>query len=74
MTIPGKPTCVHKWIHSDLCVLHVEVEAVIPDFEPREPLLTPPIVRFLDSLQSLANAGQIDELAKHGTVYVRRTA
>jgi hypothetical protein len=74
MTIPGKRIRVHKWIHSDKCVLHVEVEAVVPDFEPREPLLTPPTVRFLDSLQRLANAGQVEELAKHGDVYVRRTA
>ena len=74
MLIEGKNTRVTKWIHGDLCVVRVEVGAVVPTFDPQEPYLKPPIVRFLDHLQQLANAGQIDELAKHGRVYVRRSA
>lgn len=68
----GKRIQLPQWIHSETCVVRVMVDAVIPDADPSEPCLEPPTVRFLDTLQQLANAGQIDELAKHGDVYVRR--
>ena len=73
-TIPGKPIRVQKWIHGRLCVLNVAVDAILPDFEPREPMLEPPAIRLLDSLQRLADAGDVEELEKHGTVYVRKSA
>ncbi len=31
-------------------------------------------MRYLDRLQALADAGDVDELEKHGDVYVRRSA
>ena len=74
MLIDGKHTRVIKWIHGDLCVLRVEVDAIVPTFDPDEPYLEPTVVKLLDQLQEMANAGQIDELAKHGRVYVRKTA
>ena len=74
MLVEGKPTRVTKWIHGDLCVVQVEVDAIVPDFDPTESYLEPAVVKVLDRLQQLANAGQIDDLEKHGRVYVRKTA
>jgi len=68
MRVPGKRVQVPKWIHGRLCVLHTEVEAVIPDADPSEPCLEPDVLEHLDHLQHLANAGNIEELekARHG--------
>jgi hypothetical protein len=74
MLIEGKKTRVTKWIHGDLCVVRVEVDALLPMFDPSEPYLEPAVVRLLDELQKLANAGRIEELAQYGRVYVRKTA
>ncbi len=74
MVIQGKRIRVPKWIVGDRCAVKVEVEEVIPDFDPSEPCLEPATVKFLDELQRLANEGKLDELAKHGEVYVRRSA
>lgn len=74
MLIDGKHTRLTKWIHGDLCVLRVVVDAIVPTFDPQEPYLEPRVVNFLDHLQQLANGGQIDELMKHGQVYVRKSA
>lgn len=65
---------IPRWIHAGPCVVRVEVEAVIPDDDPSEPCLEPATVRWLDELQKLAEAGDVDELTRHGDVYVRRTA
>jgi hypothetical protein len=70
----GKRTKVTKWIHGLQCVLSTEVEAIRLDNEPDEVYLEPQTVRFLDEMQQLADAGNVQELAKHGTVYVRRSA
>ena len=74
MPVDGKKTRVTKWIHGDLCVARVEVDAILPRFDPSEPYLEPAVVKFLGQLQQLANDGRIDELAQHGRVYVRKTA
>jgi len=73
MLIDGTKTRVTKWIHGDRCVVRVDVDAILPAFDPAEPYLEPAVVQFLDRLQGLANNGRIDELAQHGRVYVRRT-
>lgn len=65
---------VPKWVHADSCVVHVEVDAIIPADDPTEPCLEPGVLRWLDHLQTLADAGDVDELGKHGTVYVRQPA
>jgi hypothetical protein len=67
-------TRIDKWIQGDRFAVRVEVDAVIPDSDPSEPCFEPPVLRFFDHLQELADAGRIDELEKHGEVYVRRSA
>lgn len=74
MLLEGKKIKIPQWIHSDLCAVHLEVEAVIPDADPSEPCLEPPTLKFLDQLQRLADIGDIAQLEKHGTVYVKQTA
>jgi hypothetical protein len=62
---------VLRWILAESCVLRVEADALVfPDCP--EPSFTPQTVRWLEHLQSLADNNQVEELAKHGTVYVRR--
>ena len=79
--IAGKPTRVTRWIHAGPCVVRVEVEAIIPDADPSEPCLGPDTVRWLDRLHAMAEAGQVDDLARElagpparGDIYVRRSA
>ena len=74
MRIKGKRIKVSRWIHGGPCVVRVEVDAVIPDSDPSEPCLEPHTVRWLDKLHQMAEAGEVDELAKAGEVYVRRSA
>ena len=74
MTSKGERIRVAEWIAGDRCVVRVDVDAVIPDADPSEPCFEPPAVKWMDELQRLANEGNLDELAKHGDVYVRRTA
>lgn len=70
----GKRITVDEWIHSGPIALRVQVEAVIPDDDSSEPCFEPAVIKHLDHLQQLASAGDVDELAKHGEVYVRRSA
>jgi hypothetical protein len=72
--IRGKRVKVWQWIHGKMCVVRVEVEAVIPDEDASEPCFEPDAVKWMDELQRLADAGAVEELAKHGEVYVRRSA
>ena len=72
--IKGKRVKVPQWIHGTQCVVRVDVEAVIPDADPSEPCFEPPVVKWMDELQRLADAGDVDALAKLGDVYVRRSA
>jgi hypothetical protein len=74
MKIKGKRIMVQRWIHAEPCVVRVEVEAVIPDADPSEPCLESETVRWLDDIQRQASAGQMEELAKVGQVYVRQSA
>jgi hypothetical protein len=71
MTISGKRIKVPKWIHSAHCAVRVMVDAVIPDSDPSEPCFEPPAVKWMDELQRLVDAGDVDALAKVGEVYVR---
>lgn len=74
MRVPGKRIKLPRWVYSGSIAVRVDVEAVIPDFDPSEPCLETETMRWLDQLQQWANAGKIDELEKHGTVYVRKSA
>lgn len=74
MLLPGKPIKLTKWIHGRHCVVRIEVDAVVPDADPSEPCLEPPILRWLDEVQAKADAGDVEWLEKVGVVYVRRSA
>jgi hypothetical protein len=70
----GKRIKLTKWISSGPIAVRLTVEGVIPDEDDSEPCLESETVRFLDDVQRLANAGDVDALAKLGEVYVRRSA
>lgn len=74
MVFKGKRVKVTKWIHGRQCVVRVQADAVIPDADPSEPCLEPPTLAWLDELQRLADAGDVESLARHGEVFVRRSA
>jgi hypothetical protein len=74
MALKGKRTKIERWIHAVPCVVRVEVDAIIPDADPSEPCLEPQTIRLLDDLQNKADQGLVNELAKVGDVYVRRSA
>lgn len=70
----GRRTRIERWIHVARCVVRGEVDAIIPNSDPTEPCLEPGTIRYLDELQAKADQGLIDELARLGDVYVRRSA
>jgi hypothetical protein len=74
MSLQGKRTKIERWIHEQMCVVRVDVDAIIPDADPSEPCLEPRTIRFLDELQVKADQGLINELSQVGDVYVRRSA
>ena len=74
MALQGRRTKIERWIHATVCVVRVEVDAIIPDADPSEPCLEPQTIRFLDDVQNKADRGAINELEKLGDVYVRRSA
>ena len=74
MGLAPHTTRVSQWIHAGPCVVRVEVEALLLPDCPDEPSFTPETVRWLEELQRLADAGKIEDLARFGTVYVRRSA
>lgn len=71
MEQPDKLIKLKQWIHGSQCVAEVVVEAIVTSEEPDMPYLRPDTVRHLELLQQLADAGDVAELAKHGTVYQR---
>lgn len=78
MKLQGKRIKVTEWFEGRAgfgpFAVRIEAEAVIPDFDPSEPCFEPPTLRMLDEVQRLADAGDVDALAKLGEVYVRRSA
>jgi hypothetical protein len=74
MELTGERTKIVRWIPGRNFVVRVEVDAIIPEFDPSEPCLEPEAIRFLDEVKDMANRGLIGELKKVGEVYVRQTA
>ena len=74
MVSQDKRIKIERWIHAPACVVRVDVEAVVPDDDRSEPCLEPQTIRFLDDLHAKADQGLVNELAKFGDVYVRRSA
>jgi hypothetical protein len=76
--VRGKRIRIPQWLEGRSAagpfVVRVEAEAIIPDADTSEPCFEPTTARLLEELQRLADDGQIEELSKHGTVYIRRTA
>jgi hypothetical protein len=50
-------------------VVVVEVEAVIPDADPREPCYEPETVELLREVELRARRGDVAWLRQHGKVY-----
>ncbi len=78
MKLPGRRIKVAEWFEGRAkfgpFAVRVEAEAVIPDEDPSEPCFEPATIRMLDEVKRLADAGDVDALAKLGEVYVRRSA
>jgi hypothetical protein len=60
-----------QWVRGGAYAVAVPVEAVFPQEDPSVPCLIPETVRYLEKLTERAAAGDLDELRKAGTVYVK---
>ena len=60
-----------EWVRGGNYAVAVEVETVFPADDPSVPCLKPETVRYLEKLTECAAAGDLDELRKAGTVYVK---
>lgn len=76
--ISGERVKLVKWIEGVASgrpfAVRVEVDAVIPDEDPSEPCLEPTTLSLLDKLRGLAERGDVDELARYGQLYLKRSA
>lgn len=76
--INGERIILSRWIEGGSVhgsfVVRVQVEAIVPDDDPSDPCFEPQALKLLDEAQRLADAGDIDALAKLGDVYIRRSA
>ena len=71
MEFQGKRVRISRWIHAGLCVVRVEVDAVVPEDDPSEPCFEPATVEFLRDVRARAEAGDLDWLKNIGEVYTR---
>jgi hypothetical protein len=60
-----------QWVRGGSYAVAVPVEAVFPPEDHSVPCLNPDTVRYLEKLTERAAAGDLDELRKAGTVYVK---
>jgi hypothetical protein len=74
MELTGERIKLVRWIQGANFVVRVEVDAIVPEFDPSEPCLEPAAIRFLDDVKDKVKKGLIGELAKVGEVYVRQSA
>jgi hypothetical protein len=64
---------ITQWIRGGNYAVAVPVEAVFPPEDSSLPCLKAETVRYLEKLSERATAGDLDELRKAGTVYVKMT-
>lgn len=60
-----------QWVRGGNYAVEVPVEAVFPPDDSSIPCLKPETVRYLERLTERAAAGDVEELQKSGTVYVK---
>lgn len=69
MPISGKRIKRTRWIHTEMYVVAVEVEMVIPDEDPSDPCLEPATIQHLREVKERAERGDVAWLKNHGKVY-----
>ena len=70
MRVPGLRVKKTRYVQTDLYVVAVEAEMVIPTDDPSEPCYEPDTVQLLRQVQDHAVQGDLEWLARHGKVYV----
>ena len=74
MRVPGKRVRRTRLVRTDRYVVAVEVEAVIPDADPREPCYESETVELLREVETRARAGDVAWLRGRGKVYAAEDA
>lgn len=69
MNLPGKRINRTRLVRTDRFVIAVDVQAVIPDADPSEPVYEPHVVELLREVEAHANIGDLPWLIQHGKVY-----
>ncbi len=69
MQLSGKRVKRTRWVRTDRLVVAVEVEAVIPDADPSEPVYESSVVELLRQVEVHARSGDLDWLQRRGKVY-----
>jgi hypothetical protein len=62
---------ITEWVSGGSYAVAVEVEAVFLPDRPNEPFLTPETIRYLEKIEALAAAGDVEALRKVGRLYVQ---
>ncbi len=70
MKLEGKRVRLKRWVHTDRCIVRVELDAIIPVDDPSEPCFEPDTVEFLKQVRERAEGGDLEWLKRHGEVYV----
>ena len=69
MLLPGKRIRRTRLVRTDRFIIAVDVEAVIPDADPSEPVFEPNVVELLREVERHAKLGDLEWLTRHGKVY-----
>ena len=69
MQLPGKRVKRTRLVRTDRFVIAIEVEAVIPDADPSEPVYEPQVIELLREIEAHAKSGDVSWLRQHGKVY-----
>jgi hypothetical protein len=69
MRVLGKRIPKTRLVRTERFIVAVDVEAVIPDADPSEPVYESETVELLREVESRARSGDVDWLKQHGKVY-----